>query len=186
MKYTLDARYIYYMNNDKTQKITTIAILSALSVVANIFSIQLFGSNYLTFTYTVSFVAGTFFGAIVGGAVGIFGDLLGCLINPQGAYQPLITLSALLIGVIPALVWRWVRAKDWLRLVISLVLCLVICTAGLNTLSLWIVFNRMQKGFFVYLAARLPWQALMAAVNGVIIYLVLKSTALLRYRRENK
>jgi hypothetical protein len=44
----------------------------------------------------------------------------------------------------------------------------------------------MQKGFFVYLAARLPWQALMAAINGVIIYLVLKSTALLRYRRESK
>jgi ECF transporter S component (folate family) len=178
------------MTNNKTQKITIIAVLSALSVVANEFSILLLGSNYLTFTYTVSFIAGIFFGPLVGGAVGMIGDIMAFLINingqDQGAYQPLITLSALLIGVIPALVWRWVRAKDALRLVISLTLCLVICTAGLNTLSLWIVFNRMQKGFFVYLAARLPWQALMAAVNGVIIYLVLKSTALLRYRQEGK
>lgn len=55
-------------------------------------------------------IAGILFGPLVGGAVGMVADLIGFIINPMGgAYFPGFTVSAALNGVIPGLVYMWIR-----------------------------------------------------------------------------
>lgn len=168
----------FFFMLSKTHKITYTAILSALSVVANIFSIQMLGtSNYLSFAYIPTFIAGIYLGVWSGGMVGLVGDVLGCLIMPQGVWNPIITLATMLLGVLPALVWKVTTNTNWhniYKLVLSLMLCGIVCTSGLNTLGLWLMYGN-GKGYCIYLVARLPFQLLMISVNGILLQILLST-----------
>ncbi|MGN1040612.1 MAG: hypothetical protein ACI4QL_04205, partial [Candidatus Fimimonas sp.] len=63
-----------------------------------------------------------------------------------------------------------------INLLVSLLLCTVICTCGLNTYALWLMFGaKSGKTFWVYLWGRLPFQLLNTVVNGVIICILQES-----------
>ncbi len=162
---------------NKTIKLTYIAVLAALCVLANVFSIQMSGSNYLTFTYIPCFLAGMYLGIIPAAAVGLVGDVIGFLINPTGPqFNPLVCLASTLLGVIPALIYKLPKINKVWKLLISLAVCLVVCTAGINTLALWLMYGAKNgKTFFAYLGTRLPFQMIMLAVNGVILFTLQQS-----------
>jgi len=162
------AKGVFFMNN--TLKMTFTAVLCALSVVANAVSVQISGSNYLSFAYVPCFIAAIYLGIIPATAVGFLGDLVAGLLFPKGAYNVLIGLSSTLIGTIPAILYKVMPKKRFLDLVISLALCSVVCTAGLNTYALWLMYGAKNgKTFWVYLGGRLPFQLLNTLVNGIII-----------------
>lgn len=156
------------MNN--TLKMTFTAVLCALSVVANAVSVQISGSNYLSFAYVPCFIAAIYLGIIPATAVGFLGDLVAGLLFPKGAYNVMIGISSTLIGTIPAILYKVMPKRRFLDLVISLALCSVVCTAGLNTYALWLMYGAKNgKTFWVYLGGRLPFQLLNTVVNGIII-----------------
>lgn len=160
-------------------KLTTTAVLTALALLANTYSIPLFGStNYLSFTFIPCFIAGIYLGWASGMTVGLVGDIIGHLIHPMGAYNPLIGIASGLLGVIPALVFKFVKGNDIFKMILSFVLCMLICTSGLNTVALWLMYGIGKKTFFVYLWARLPFQLLMVAVNCVIMIALKQSRVL--------
>lgn len=168
------------MKNSKTdftrvQKITTIAILSALSIVANIFSVPITGSNYLSFVYIPCFLAGIYLGIIGGAAVGFMGDVVGFLIHPTGPYNPLITVATVLLAVIPAIAFKFLKAPTVAKLIFSLILTTLICTCGINTVALWLMYGIGKKTFWVYLWGRLPFQLLMVLVNGIALIIIVPS-----------
>lgn len=164
---------------NKTLKLTYIAVLSALCIIPNVFSIQLSGSNYLSFTYIPTFLAGIYFGPIAGGAVGLIGDIVGFLIRPTGpSYNPIIALSSTMLGVIPGLVWmatKRTRLHPNVKLVISLVVTSIVITSGLNTFATWLFYSTQSKTFWAYLLTRLPFQLIMVVVNGVILAILLST-----------
>ena len=155
---------------NKTQKLCATAMLIALSVVANAFSIQLSGSNYLSFTYIPCFVAAIYLGIIPAAAVGFLGDLIAGFLFPKGAYNILIGLASTLIAVIPAILYKFFPNHRRLNLFLSLLLCTVVCTSGLNTYAMWLMYGAKNgKTFWVYLWGRLPFQLLNTVANGVIV-----------------
>lgn len=162
-----------------TIKLTLTATLSALALIANIYSIPLFGStNYLSFVYVPCFIASLYLGPVYGFAVGFVGDVMGHLINPLGVYNPLIGIASGLLGVIPFFVFKLPKLNDWLKMILSFVFCLIICTSGLNTLALWLMYGIGKKTFFVYLWARLPFQLLIVAINCTIMIILKQSNIL--------
>ena len=161
---------------NKTQKLTATAMLVALSVVANAFSVQISGSNYLSFTYVPSFLAAMYLGIFPAAAVGFLGDLIAGLLFPKGAYNVLIGIASTLLAVIPAVVYKVFPKHRRLNLLVSLILCTVICTCGLNTYAMWLMYGaKSGKTFWVYLWGRLPFQLLNTVVNGVIICILQES-----------
>ncbi|MDD4291114.1 MAG: folate family ECF transporter S component [Clostridia bacterium] len=84
-------------------------VLTALAIVCNTFTIMLAPNKALSFVYIPAFTAGIALGPIAGLIVGGLGDLLGHFIAPKGDFQPLITLSSALIGLIPGLVYMAVN-----------------------------------------------------------------------------
>lgn len=160
---------------NKTLKITLTAVFTALCVVTNIFTIPLNPSatQVFSFVYFLCFVAGIYLGPISGACVGFLGDFIGHLIHPLGAYNPLIGLSCMLLGVIPALMWK-LKRKNWVKLALSFVICLVICTAFLNCLGIYLFINS-SKGFFAFMLGRMAFQAPVALGNLVLIYIVVAS-----------
>ena len=178
-------RYNFRMN--KTYKLVCIGLLSALSIVANLLTIPLFGSNSMSFTIAVCFFAGIYFGALPAALVGFVGDLIAHFILPMGPYNFFIAASTTLFGVICALVYK-LRLPKLLKLGIAAVICYVVCLLGLNTFGLWMYYcanvpptpsglvklftmdkSGITKSFWVYLAGRAPWSAINVTVNAVVV-----------------
>lgn len=166
-----NAKGVFFMN--KTHKIAFTAMLSALSVLANCISVTLSGSNYLSFTFIPTFIAGIYFGVLPAAIVGFVGDLIGGILFPKGAYNVLIALASTLMGIIPALVYKLPKLSKMLKLVISLVICTIVCSAGLNTYALWVLYGAKNgKTFWVYLWGRLPFQLINTVVNGILLAVI--------------
>lgn len=162
-------------------------MLTALGIVANLFTIPLSGSNSMSFTIAIGFFTGIYFGALPAAIVGFVGDLIAHLILPQGAYNIFLALSTTLFGVICALVYK-MRLPKIVKLLISTAICYIVCMCALNTFGLWMVYKAkvpptllglitllsMDKGsidtsFWAYLAVRAPWSAINLIVNTVIV-----------------
>ena len=171
----------------KTKLIVFIAALAAVSIVSNVFSIVLAGSNVLTFNYTIYFIAGIFLGPIGGFCVGIVGDLLGFIILPQGAFNPFILASSGLLGLIPGLVFRFIKIdNDFIKLLISYVACFLICTAFLNTYGLYIMVhlanpNITHKTFWAYFVGRVPGQLVVVIVNFALTFFIMHIEAIKKF-----
>jgi len=115
-------------------------------------------------------------GPIAGGLVGFLGDFLGNVIVFKGTYMPLIGLASTLTGVIPGIIFKFKRANPTFKIVISFFLCLVICTSGLNSYSLWLIIGA-PKGvpFWTFLIGRLPMQFINIFVNCIIMLALLRA-----------
>ncbi len=167
-----------------TRAVTYTAVLVALSVVTNAYSVNT-PLIAISFNYVVYFTAGYFLGPLLGGIVGCMGDLLGCFIQGY-APNPVITLGSILYCVIPGLI-RLIPLKKlakseirlYARLAISFAICFVFLTCFLNTFGLWWFFSSKSKTFWVYLLARLPSQSAVMVINVVITAIV--ATALDKY-----
>ena len=171
-----------------TRKITYTAVFIALAVVLKILSKYMTPpslQNIISFSlfYLPVIFAGIFLGPLYGFTAGILGDLIGAMIVPIGAYIPLIGIACGLIGFIPGVIFmvrsekiwgeKFLKLDPYLKLTVSMVLILIICTAGINTYALWDWLCKNRENFFTtfwtYLWIRFPWQALVALINGIII-----------------
>ena len=188
--------YLYLLYNscmNRTFKLTSIAMLTALSIVTNLFTVTLSGSNAVSFTIAICFFTGIYFGILPAAIVGFTGDLLAHFIYPHGPYNTFIALSTTLFGVICALVYK-LKLPKIVNLIIATVICYVVCLCSFNTFGLWlqiivgaktspigtygiysvIDFIKMEKSgirksFWVYLAGRAPWSAINIVINAVIV-----------------
>ena len=156
-----------------TKTIAYISLITAISVLMNALTLTVPGSGIaIAFTYIPNFLAGFFFGPGAGFIVGVLGDVLGCIIWPKGAWLPLLTLSAGLMGAIPGLV-RYLPVKEKWILIISYSVTYLICSAGINTFTLWHAYAATKKTFWVYFVGKFPVGFLNMIANLVLNFLLL-------------
>lgn len=170
---------VFLMKKLTTKKIALTGILTALCVIANMFSISVIPNvSFLSLVATVCFLAGVILGAPLGFVVGFLGDLIAGFIAPKGAYNIIIGLSSGLIGFFPGLLY-WLFKKKIsaitnikLRILtliaftaLSFLVCFVVCTCGTNSFALWWYYFRAKKAFWVYLAGRIPVQSIISLIN---------------------
>lgn len=124
-------------------------------------------------------LAGMMFGPVVGGVAGLAADLIGVLINPQGVFHPGFTLSSILWGLIPGLLFLIFRKKETYEkrysisnIVITVTICFLVISLALNTLWLSQLFG---KGFIVLFIPRA-----IAIIPNILIQSVILIT-LVRY-----
>lgn len=155
------------------KKIAYLALITAISVIMNTLTLTVPGSGIaISFTYIPNFLAGYFFGPGAGFIVGVIGDVLGCIIWPKGAWLPLLTLSAGLMGAIPGLV-RYLPLKTRWHILISYIATYLICSAGLNTFTLWQAYAATKKTFWVYLIGKMPVSVANMIANLVINFMLM-------------
>lgn len=160
-------------NLSKTQKITYVSILTALCVLCNVLTFFPVSHLSLSFTATLCFVSGYILGAKCGFAIGFIGDLIGAILFPQGAYNPFIGIASGFLGFIPGLLFEKLRINKYVIVFISFILMFIVCTAGLNTFGLWLVYGKGKKTFWVYLIARLPAQSMVMLCNFILCLIVI-------------
>ena len=155
------------------KNVAYLSLITAISVIMNTLTLTVPGSGVaVSFTYIPNFLAGYFFGPGAGFLVGVIGDVLGCIIWPKGAWLPLLTLSAGLMGAIPGLV-RYLPLKERWLVLISYLATYLVCSAGLNTFTLWHAYASTKKTFWVYFVAKCPVAIANMAANLVINFLLM-------------
>lgn len=145
---------------NKTGRIAYTAVLTALCVIANVFDIKVSDAFQISLVATVGFVSGYLLGGGYGFAACFIGDLIGAIINPHGAYNPIIGIGTGLWGLIPGLVFSFPKGNDYLKLVISFLISSVVISGIVNTLGIYLMYG-LGKAYL----AGYPWKLAMAAVN---------------------
>lgn len=154
-------------NLTKTQKISYASVLTALCVLANLFDVKVSDALQLSFVATTGFLAGYLLGGGYGFAVCFLGDLIGAIINPHGAYNPIIGVGTGLWGLVPGLVFTIRRGNGQLKLLISFAICAVLVSGLVNTLGIYLMYGLGKKTFAAYLA-QYPFKLIAAAANYVV------------------
>ncbi len=155
-----------------TKYVTYVAILVAINAVLNLFSVSLsIGTIKVSFTYIPCFVAGMFLGPFAGLLVGLLGDLIG-LANGDGAVIPLILLGSTLIGLIPGIIFKFIKANPMFKLALSLVCVFGICTMGINTAGIYYAFIKGRKAYEVFALGRLISQGPILGINSAVLFLL--------------
>ena len=163
-------------NNHRTIWCTyTIVSLGALTAIYLILSrflaVNIGGFGRIQLGVIARIMAGVWFGPFAGALCGLASDLLGCLIQGY-AVNPLITLAAILWGVIPALFvpqnGDTKKTAVW-KLCLGTVTACIVCTLFVTTAGLvWI------NGYHLYaiLPTRLTQLALQTPVYCVLVCLL--------------
>ncbi|MFA6729582.1 MAG: folate family ECF transporter S component [Eubacteriales bacterium] len=106
-----------------TKKLTITAVLLGLTAITKFFSLNIviFGGSGMRVGLGGVFTTfpAILFGPIYGGMASAASDILGCIISPIGAYNPLFTLTAFLGGLIKGLVWLALKKSSPRRLRLS-------------------------------------------------------------------
>lgn len=150
------------------------SILAAMSIVLG---------KYLAFNLTpvirISFenlpilIAGIFFGPVVGAAVGIVADLLGCLMVGY-TINPIITLGAGSIGLISGLISLALKKSKLPRVLFSVVAAHLIGSVTIKTIGLVIFYSMPLMETAMW---RLLTYAIIGTAECVLIYLLVKNPA---------
>ncbi|MBQ9781965.1 MAG: folate family ECF transporter S component [Clostridia bacterium] len=158
-----------------THKIAIMGMLTALSVVVNVFAIQVTPSNAINFVHTVTLIAGLTLGPYLAFIVGFLGSCIGFFISPMGAYNVFFDISAGLSGLIFGFAFvfyrKVIKNKSFIKLIIIMliayILVTIVCTAGINTVACYVLYSNGTKTFFVYLFGRLPFQLITTLINCI-------------------
>lgn len=154
-----------------THAVVMIGTLIAMTIVlSRMLAIDL-GFARFTLGSVCTIMAGLWFGPLAGAVCGFAADILGCLIQGY-AVNPLITIAAILWGVLPALsrgLMSGEKAKKAVILSVSVVITSIVCTLGFTYAGLvWI----LGYNFYAILPTRLAQFAAMTPVYCVLVCLL--------------
>lgn len=151
-----------------TRTLVFLAFLAALQIVLSKFVSIDVGFCRITISNAPIVLAGLWFGPVAGGLCGMLADMLGCLLKGY-AVNPLITLSTMTWGVIPALMCPLMKGSKVHK---TIILCLSIAlTTVCGTLVLTTAGLIWMNGYSLYgiLPSRVIQWAVMTPVYCVVV-----------------
>ena len=165
------------MRKTTTLQLTFAAMFAALAVVLSIhpFTFYLTQSIRITFREVPIYLCSVTLGPVLGGICSFIADLCGTLISSSGnAWNPLFALNAVLIGVIPGILFRILEP------LIKRIPATIVCITAVNgTVSvfltpLWLHILGMDGGvsYWMLVLTRLPLIAVMTVLQIVLILLL--------------
>lgn len=159
-----------------TEKLTFIALLTALQIIlGNVTQLPFLGKQF-TFGYLPIAVAGALMGPIPATIVGALGDFFGAQLFPQGAYFAGFTLTNALVGTAYGLLlhrkkpaWLWVAAATVAMSLLNLFLN-----------SLWLSMLYASRAYWGWVSVRAVTYLIEAPVQIVLTYFTLRGLYRLR------
>lgn len=166
-------------NRFTTRTLVTMAMLAALSVVLARLIIPMPAADIRYSIEAVPMaIAGILFGPFAGAIVGFVSDLIGALISGYG-YNPMFAIPPILYGLIPGLLRAWVAREEKPGFIKVLVMFLIPAIFGS---ILWQSFPLAMfygvnsgKGYWVYVASRIPQFAITAPIDAAVVWLIFKT-----------
>ncbi len=162
-----------------TKVLAAASIFVALSIVLGKFcAINIGDSIRIGFGGLPIQMAGMFFGPVIGGAVGLVADLVGCLLRGY-SINPIITVGSTCIGLVSGLMFHNVLKgiKPVIpKIAISAVCAHIVGSMIITSFGLYVYYHTPMKTLFM----RVPIYLLTSAAETVIISALMSSKAFMR------
>lgn len=165
------------MRSLKTRQLTAGAMFAALAVVLSIypFTFYLPDSSRITFREIPIILCSFSLGPVMGGLCAFIADLVGTFISNSGnAWNPLFALNAVLTGVLPGLLFRYVFKNLGRTLSTALSIIPVNILVSLFLTTLWLHVLHFDGGvpLLAHLLLRMPLVAVMTAAQILVVRLL--------------
>ena len=154
-----------------TRTLVFLGLLIAMHIVLVRLVVIDLGSYRITIGSVCTILAGLWFGPVAGGVSGLISDLLGCILKGY-AVNPLITVAAILWGVIPALMRPLLtgsKAKKTAVLSVSVVITSILSTLVFTTAGLVFIIG---YNFYVIMPGRIIQWAIMTPIYCVLTWVL--------------
>ncbi len=155
-----------------TKKLTYTAVFAALAIVMKFVGqfLTITPSFKITLIYCIWLIAAAVLGPVRGGAVCFISDVLGALIIPTGAMNPLLIIGNTLYGIIAGLTFKFTPGRFYsVKFIVSGIACTLICTCLINSAAIWYWYKYYETmSFPLYFAAYRALQPAVAAINIAI------------------
>ena len=160
-----------------TRVLIVAALLAAMSIVLGKFgAINIGNSIRIGFGGLPIQMAGIFFGPVIGAAVGLVADVIGCLLKGY-AINPIITLGSTCIGLFSGLMFHYMLRpmKSVLlpKIALSTITAHAVGSMLITSLGLYAYYHTP----FETLILRVPIYLITAVIETAVIYLMLKNKA---------
>lgn len=138
------------LSANATRRIVYIALITAFNVVTNMFLEFRMSDTQFSLTIAVSVLSGVLLGPAFGFVACFTGDLLGFMINSWGfVYMPWVGLSTAMTAFIAGMIINGVNFKfkgqTAVKIIITCLLSLLICTIAINSTGFY--FYNYKMGF---------------------------------------
>lgn len=144
-----------------TKTMVYLSMLIALYTVLSVFVIYFTPQLRFNFAFIPSAVASIMFGPLAGAITGAFGDFLGWVVTHPDAYNPGLTISGFVTGLIYG-VFLYKKELTFKRALFAAITVVSIVELGLNTLWLSIMYGSAYRVLFferLIKAVLIPLQA---------------------------
>lgn len=157
--------------NSKT--IAYAGVLIAMNIVlARVLAINIGNTLRISISASPIYLAGLWFGPVVGGICGGVADLLGCILQGY-APNPFLIVSAILTGMLPGILKRVFLKKTTLwGVVVIVTIHGIIGSLGFTTVGLHIFYGTPWS---VLYASRFIQTLLLTAANSLTVFFLYKS-----------
>lgn len=159
-------------------KIILTAILIALNVILERFLAYSVWNQTISLGFITIAFAASFLGVPYAIAVAGFGDLIGSILFPFGAYFPGFTATNCIYALILA-EFIYKNATP-IKCILSVITTKIVCSLMLNTLWVSILYRGGIDAFIPVLITRIPQTALMTVVEITVLIFIFSSKSKLR------
>ena len=165
------------MRKITTRQLTFAALFAALAVLLSIhpFTFYIVPSVRITFREVPIYLCSITLGPVLGGLCSFIADTCGTFISNSGnAWNPLFALNAVLIGVLPGLIYRFLSPHMKRIWATTLAIAPVNILVALFLTSLWLHILKLDGGvsYWAVLLGRLPLVAVMTVIQIVVVMLL--------------
>ena len=156
------------MKSIKTKDLVMLALLIGLNIVLSrlVPLINLWNMK-ISLTFVTLLIAGYLYGPLGAGLVGGVGDLIGSLLFPIGAYNPLFTLTAVISGVI----FGFFR-HDNLSFTNTILACIINQIGVSLLLNTWFIAITYNASFKALLSTRIIQAIVVLVIEVIVIRLI--------------
>jgi ECF transporter S component (folate family) len=162
-----------------TKFLVTTALCISISIVLRAFSIMITAGGVLTMR--ISFGAifyvlpGLLFGPLYGAAAGGLVDILGTIVMPMGAYIPVFTITNIIAGFLPALIWKKIKdiSIDSLKKYYIIFFTSLTLVGIFNTLVITIMHNSYLGKMFMFMGKKVQYLGIGFVLSGVVGFVIL-------------
>lgn len=159
----------FKFNKNQVFKIILSAILVALNIILERFLAYSVWNNTVSLGFITIAFAACYLGTPYAMAVAGLGDFLGAIIKPFGPYFVGYTITNLLIGLCLGL---FLKKATVIRIGAGVITYKIFCSLVLNTIWTSILYKGGIGAFWPVFISRVPFVAVMTAVEIIIISLL--------------
>ena len=156
--------------------LTSAGLLSAVAIILGFFKIPVTQLIEIRFAMLPIALAGSLFGPVVGGIVGMIADVGGYIVKPTGPFFPGFTITSFISGVIFG-IFLYRQKPGVQHILASQIVYTLVCGILLNSLWLSMLYG---NGFIPVLTARLVKEMVMIPINTLMLATIMEPVR--RYR----